>query len=155
MELAWILYKSALFLMLTGLCYLMYKTIATARLIPAMPKILQSPEIDVTTVLSLKQIRDEAVGVHSRFGYIQLGVTLVFLVAVESKRLWFGSLTHDWFFQIHIWFAVLYFLSLAAMVIWFNGIRFRRHAWIGYACLSFFIPAAGIGAPMIWRMHAF
>ena len=131
-------YKALLFIILASMTVLMIKTILSARKIPPRG--------------SNSELRSQAIKKHSIYGYTLLGVTFTFLLLIELKKPFFNGVLKDGLFYTHLPIAILFFLSLLAIVVWFNGNRFAYHPWLGYLCVILFLPTVATGIPMIWRM---
>lgn len=95
---------------------------------------------------------DQAVRAHQRNGYWLLGVTIVYILLVESKRKLLMTATWDWLFLVHLPCAILFFLILGVIVAHFNGLKSAYHPLLGRACATFFTPAAVTGVFLIIRM---
>ncbi len=131
-------YKVLLLTLLACVIWLMYETILAARRIPQA-----GPDPD---------LRNEAIEAHQLYSLWLLFLTFLFIVFVEGKRFFFGSVTRDWLFYTHLPFAVSFFGSLIAIVARFNGRRFVHHRRLGYLTIALFIPTVLTGIPMIIRM---
>ena len=132
------IYKFILLVVLCGMIWLMMKTIMSAHVISASG----SDQI----------LRSQAITTHAFYGRWLLGVTFGFIVMIELKKLISGGILRDWLFFVHLPFAILFFVTLLATVVFFNGLRFTHHSWLGYLCFGFFIPTVLTGIPMILRM---
>ncbi len=132
--------KTLLFLMLGGMVWLMARTIQTALA-------LRLAADGSATVLNDK------VWEHQQYGYRLLGLTVLYLLEVETKRPLFHGVIWDGLFMIHLPFATLFFLILLSIVIWFNGLRYPYHRFLGYACCATFAPTVLTGIPLLLRMR--
>jgi FtsH-binding integral membrane protein len=92
----------------------------------------------------------DVVAVHRKLGwYILLATVALVLLIEKGVRMKGGSQKNAWFW-VHIVAAIVYFLSVLMLVLFYHGDR-PFHKYVAYIAMASFAVLACIGIPMLFK----